>query len=292
MDKLGRNYLLRVQDNGGRGSPVISGSGFLEFAMPLSVDFDIKRALISSANVAQIRIYNLAEGNRVKLAHDIRDWGTYQAVELRAGYGTNLPVIFKGNVRQCWSVRERTEFITTIECYDGGFAMANAFTATTIPEGDTMAQSFARLISDLPGIKKGFIGSYPDKVGRPMALNGSTGELLSKLSEGGFFIDGETAHVLGENECLLGQIDELSSDSGLLSTPVRETGILRFDMVFEPRLQIGQRIYLKSKTARNFNGLYKVQEIHHKGMVSGAVNREAVTSVTLSFGTQALEVVA
>lgn len=292
MDKLGRNYVLRVQDNGGRGSPVITGKGFLEFTMPLTMEFDIKRALISSANVAQIRVLNLAEGNQVKLAHDIRDWGTYQAVELRAGYGTNLPTIFKGNVRQCWSVREKTETITTIECYDGGFAMANAFTATSVPEGDTMGQTFARLISDLPGIKKGVIGSYTDKVGRPMALNGGTADQLAKLSEGGFFIDLETAHVLGENECIQGQVDELSSDSGLLSTPVRETGILRFDMIFEPRLIIGQRIFLKSKTARSFNGFYKVQEIHHKGTISAAQCREAVTSVTLSFGTEALEVVA
>lgn len=291
MDKLGRNYVLRVQDNGGRGSPVIIGSQDVEIKFPLTMDFDIKRALISSANVAQFRIYNLSEGTRVKLAHDISDWGTYQGVELRAGYGSNMPTIFKGNVRQCWSVREVCDIITTIECYDGGFAIAAAFTAAGIPEGEPTSEAFARMIADLPGIKRGIIGSYNDKLGRPMALNGPTADQLAKLSEGGFFIDLETAHVLGENECIQGQIDELSSDSGLLSTPVREIGILRFDMVFEPRLIIGQRIFLKSKTARSFNGFYKVQEIHHKGTISAAVCRQAITSVTLSFGTQALEVV-
>jgi hypothetical protein len=67
--------------------------------------------------------------------------------------------------------------------------------------------------------------------------------------------------------------------------------MLDFEMLFEPRLTIGQTVQLKSDTNRIFNGIYKVMGFEHSGTISDAVAGPCKTSVSLWLGTQVLETV-
>lgn len=280
--KFNRNYILSAQTQ---------NDEILVIQPPFTVEFDITRNTLTSANVCSIRIYNLSLNNRNALRKDVMDYNNFKSVQLQAGYGTNMPVIFSGNITQCWSVREGVNFITAIECFDGGFAFDNAQTNIVIPEGTSQETMFQTLIGQLPNVSLGAIGNFPGSLSRGAALSGSTTDLLRDLSGGAFFIDKGRAHILGNSECLEGEMLLINSQSGLLGTPVLERTTLNFDMIFEPRLTVCQLIQLQTDTAANFNGFYKIISLKHRGMISPAVCGDAITTVGLWYGTSSLTTV-
>ncbi len=289
MQKLGRNYILQV------GTP---GGGTLTITLPFTIEFDITRNTLTSANVCSIRIYNLSAVNRNQIRFNVMDGGIFQPVVLQAGYGQSLATIFKGNITQAWSVREGTNFVTTIESFDGGYAFNNGFVNTTFPAGTSQRTVVQTVAGTLPYVSVGSISTskFLNASGAPATLqrgnpvSGSSVDILDKLTGGGFFIDNSKVNVLNDNECVPGGIPLIDDSAGLLATPVRELTKMTFDMIFEPRLLAGQMVNLQSAegTANlaNFNGTYKVVGIKHRGMISGAVCGDAVSSVELFYGTQ------
>lgn len=281
-DKLGRNYLLEVQTQSGET---------LEIKLPFTVEFDITRNVLTSANVCQIRVFNLSLNNRNKIRFNSFDTGSFRAVQLKAGYGQNLSVIFEGNITQAWSVREGVNFITQIECYDGGFAFVNSLTNQQFQSGTPQSTIIKSIMGDLKsaGVAKGAIGSFPGKTSRANSYSGSTTEILAQLTNGAFYIDNGKANCLGNSECLIGGIPLINAKSGLLGTPIREQTLLYFDMIFEPGAVAGQRIKLESITEANFNGFYKVVSVKHRGMISEAVCGDAITNLGMFYGANRLK---
>jgi hypothetical protein len=271
VDKFGRNYELYIQTQAG---------DVLVVKLPFTIEFDITRNTLTSANVCQIRIYNLSLINRNQIRFNVSNYGQFRSVLLRAGYGTNLATIFSGNISQAWSVREGVNFITQIECYDGGFAFVNGVTNQQFPAGVPQETVIRSLASSLPNVKMGAIGSYPGVLSRGNTYSGNTANILSELTGGGFFVDNGKANALGTNEYIadVGSIGIINSKSGLLGTPVLEQTIVRFDMLFEPSLNAGQKIFLDSLTESNFNGQYKVTAVKHRGMISGSVAGSVITT--------------
>ena len=54
-------------------------------------------------------------------------------------------------------------------------------------------------------------------------------------------------------------------------------------MIFEPRLQIGQFVRIKSQTETFYNGVYKVVGIEHSGIISDAQSGQCKTKVSLNY---------
>ncbi len=306
--KLGRSYSLSVQ--GSDGSTIT-------IAPPFTLEFDITRTQLTSANVCQIKIYNLSAHNRNLLRFDFSNTGLVREVVLRAGYGTNLPQIFSGNITQAWSERIGTNYITTIECFDGGNAFVNGRVvngAGPWPVGTPYLTILQALISDLPGVGLGVISPnyYQDASGKPYTTTreityyGDAAPLLGELTSGGFYIDNGKAYILGNNQAFEGTITLINASTGLLGTPIREQLMLSFDMIFEPRLLIGQQINLQSTTVgftggqnsnsvgtntnlqTEINGIYKVTSIKHRGIISPVVSGDAITTVGMFFGSSKL----
>lgn len=270
MDKFGRNYKLQVQTQSG---------SILTVTLPFTIEFDITRNTLTSANVCQIRIYNLSLNNRNQIRFNVSDYGQFRSILLEAGYGDNLVKIFTGNISEAWSVREGTNFITQIECYDGGFAFNNGVTNTQFPAGTPQQEVIRNLASSLPNVEVGAIGSYPGTLTRGNSYSGSTTEILRELTGGGFFIDGGKANALSTDEYIInGAPLVINSQSGLLGTPVLERTIVRFDMIFEPALNVGEKIILNSSTEANFNGEYKCTAVKHRGVISEAVCGSVITT--------------
>lgn len=271
--KFGRAYKLEVQ--------AIDGTT-ITLALPFTIQFDIVRNTLTSANTATIRIYNLSVNNRALLRKDAWATNDFRAITLYAGYGSNLPKVFDGNIMQAWSVREGVNFITQIECFDGGFAFVNGLTNLNFPAGTPQRDVITTVMATgLPNVTVGSVGAYPGALSRGNSYAGNTVDILKDLTGGGFFVDNGKANALGDTECLAGQTLIIDSADGLLGTPVREQFTLYFDMLFEPSLVAGQKVTLDSITAANFNGDYKVVSTKHRGMISDAVCGEAITSVGL-----------
>ena len=206
---------------------------------------------------------------------------------LKAGYGINPSVIFAGNITQAWSVREGADYVTTIECFVGGSAYINARTNQTFIAGTPIQTVVQSLVDSLSayGISAGAIGTYTGTLKRDTTYSGNTLEILRSLTGGGTFIDQLKANCLNNGEYIdnLSSVTTVSSDSGLLGTPVQELLILNFDMIFEPRVNPGQKINLVSQTESNFNGQYKCISVKHRGMISAAVCGKVITTVGLQY---------
>ncbi len=277
MAKFGRIYRLEVQ--------IQENGPYLVVEPPLTIDFDAYRNLIVSPNVSTIKIYNLSPTHRNQLRFDRSNFGQIRNVILKAGYENQLlATVFSGNVVEAWSVREGTEFITTISAHDGGFSFVNGTTSATFPAGTTQTTILKTIAVNLPGVSLGAFGNYTDVLQRGNSYNGNSMDLLTQLTGGGAFIDNGKINCLQNSECVFGGIPIINSASGLLGTPVRENLIVHFDMIFEPRLLVGQQVELQSIGEGNFNGFYKIYSLHHKGMISESVCGSAVTSVIFNYG--------
>lgn len=271
QDKFGRRYTLNVGLQDGET---------LIVKLPFTIEIDITRNTLTSANVCQIRIYNLSLKNRNQIRFNASDYGTFRPIELFAGYTDNPPKIFDGNISQAWSYREGVNFITQIECYDGGYAFVNGTTAVEFPSGTPQKTVIKTVIKDLPFIDEGVVGNYPDTIGRGNSYSGSTTKILEELTGGGFFIDNGKAYALGTNEFIeaTNGITLVSTATGLLATPILEETIVRFDMIFEPGLNAGHKAVLDSTTEKNFNGAYKITGVKHRGMISESVCGSLITT--------------
>lgn len=301
-DKFGRNFVLTVNPPeqvalpGGLTSTnqaILAQANTLPIViqLPFSIEFDITHNIMSSANVAQIRIYNLNPNTRNQLRFNIMD-GTsiYRSLILQAGYGQGpFPTIFKGNINQAWSVREGVDFVTTIECFDGGFALNNglADSLPPFPANTPYSTAYKSMMAAFPQTTLGAIGNFPGNLPRGNSFSGPLVDSLNNEVDGGqgnkFFIYNEQAYLLNDFECVAGEMPLINSQSGLLNTPIRELNRLTFDMVFEPRIFLAQKIELQSDTDQNFNGFYKVNSIKHRGMISPAICGDLVSSVGLFY---------
>ena len=274
MDKFGRNFRLTIAPIG--VSPVI-------ITLPFTIEFDIlRRTLSGAANVCQLRIYNLSQQNRNLLRFNLSNYGQYWPVIFEAGYGNDLGVLFKGNVSQGWSTREGVNFITQVECYDGGFAFNNGVVDLSFAEGTSERVMITQAINQgLPNVSVGAIGGFNDVLqGRGNSYSGNTVKFLSEITGGAFFIDNEKAYVLKSNEVVQnpGLPLVISAATGLLGTPSLEYSIARFEILFEPKLEIGRQVEIRSETESNFNGFYKTTAVQHRGMISDAVCGSVITT--------------
>lgn len=279
MKKWTRNYLLTVQVDR-------EAKEYIDVTMPLTISFNVKRSVNATANTANITVLNLAESTRRKVFLDNYKYMYYKGIELRAGYGEDvetLPLIFKGNIQSAFSKRNGVDYETTIDALDGGFAYANSNSDRQFAKGTTDKQALKALASDLPHIELGKLGNFDAKLTRGNAISGNTLSYFSTFSEDNFFIDLEKVNCLLPNEGFEGNIKVINADCGLLGSPLREEAFLTFEMIFEPRLQIGQFVEIESKTETIYNGTYKVVGIEHTGMISDAQSGQCKTKVSLNY---------
>lgn len=281
MDKRQRSYRLLVGPTSQNG--VVVDPEVVTIEPPFSIEFEVARQTLQQVNNARIRVYNLSESNRRKLYKD--DWrlDIYKGVQLDAGYGDIKPTIFRGNVQHGWSVRQGDNFISNLECFDGGDASLNAVVNRAFSKGTPNAQMIDEVIKSFGpyNVQPGVITQVTGALKRGNSVSGNSADIASVLSNNGFYIDLERAHIIKDEEYVVGAFQTVDSDAGLLGTPLLSKTRLTFPMIFEPRVIMSQLILLNSKTEKNFNGRWKVVGINHQGLISESVAEDAITSLTL-----------
>jgi hypothetical protein len=279
--KFNRSYELHIELDRATGETII-------IRPPLTVEFGIIRGLLSSVNEATISIINLAEKTRRRIFQDRYDLSTYRRVIFKAGYGADIPIVFRGNLRQAYSALVGTEWKTTLNAFDAGFAIVNGFTNITLPEGTTEAEALDRLMSSLPETLEPQIGDFNTVYSRGVTISGNTWQAIRNIvgQQGTAFIDNEVPRALKHNEALTGYIAQIDAKTGLLDTPRRQDARVDIRVLFEPYVVLGQIIDLKSRESM-FDGQYKVIGINHSGVISETVGGQFSTSLSLWLGTQA-----
>lgn len=290
---LTRDTQIADQGTATAGTLVIAGTQTLTIPQDITVEFEISRQFLSSSQEATFRIIQLQEGERNLLQKDPYALTEFRAIQFRAGYKDfPLPLVFNGFVRSATSYRRGQEAITEITAYDGGLAMANGWTAQTVAGGTTLTQVLASLAKSLPRTAGApIIGNFPGTNLRAKVLFGNTWSTILQESGNLATIDNGQVKILQQNEAVEALIPVLNSESGLLDTPRRTPTKIEFEMLFEPRLTVGQIVQLDSSFNRLLNGTYKVTGFSHRGIISPAFSGECRSSVSLFFGPEELKVV-
>jgi hypothetical protein len=303
--KIGRWYQLQIETDDavietapdGSKRIVSTSINHVTITHPTTVEFEVTRNNLASANSASFKIYNLSAETRNRIFRDPFAMEDLRAIQFTAGYkdGTDvlLGMIFNGQMRSAISYRQGTEWITEIEAFDGAFGMANSTISMTVGKGADKIDVIKTLVEAMPGVKGPVSGNIKETIKRGVTLMGNAGTIIKEMAAGNFSIDNGVAYVLNDNEVIEGDVKIIKSESGLIGVPRRSKNFLEFDMMFEPRLKINQMIKLTSDLtaaigakrvlAPSFNGEYKVIGLTHRGTISGAVCEDAITTVTVLF---------
>lgn len=264
-------------------------TGSVTFPEELKVEFEITRNFLASSQEATFRVHNLTERTRNLVAKDAYALTEFRAIQFRAGRArdASLALCFNGFVRSAYSSRRSgaVDVVTEISAYDGGLAIANGFTAQTIAAGSSVRDVITNLARTLPRIAgTPVVGDFPGENLRGKVLFGNTWNLIVQESGNLATIDNNQVKVLQPSEAFEAQIPVITSASGLLGTPRRTQTKLEVDLLFEPRLTVGQIVELRSDVSKLYNGTYKVAGFTHRGTISPSEGGEATTTVSLFFG--------
>lgn len=279
MEKLNRIYRLTIQTN------LLSEA--LVVTNPMTIDFTVERSIYAGVNSMDIDIYNLAPKNRNLLFQDTYDPKAYKKIVLEAGYeGMGLSVIFIGNIFNAYSYRRSVDIITHIHAVDGGLDTAETTTSTTISSGTPLRDVINNLTGSFQHLKNGTqnINNYTFK--RPVVLDGNTFQLLKKYTNNNVFVDLEEINIMKATDVITGYVPLINDRSGLLGTPQRRNTSLSIDIMFEPRIVIGQIIEIQSSIAPQFDGQYKVIGLSHRGIISDSQSGNCTTNIELFVGAQ------
>lgn len=263
----------------------------IEIDYPLTCNFSIKRDTYSQVNTGHFQILGLKETTRTKLYKDRDNVTKFVRVQFNAGYGDNLSLCFSGTVKECYSTKDSgaTEFRTDIEAWDGGFGIYWGHTDRTLGRYVKSTDILNILTSDFKSLQ---IGGISDKIKvnetlRDKHFIGKTWDCLRDFVNGNMFIDNEKIYfMMTDTDVRQGELMELDVDSGLLSSPKRRDTVIEVELLFEPRVVVGQQIVLTSQSVPYLNGTYKILGIEHNGTISGAVGGRLTTKLSLFLGTK------
>lgn len=268
----------------------------IQIDYPLTIDFDIYRFIGTAANELHIRVINLAEKTYTQIAKDpfnnqyVGNGGKFNQIQLQAGYGKNLTMIFVGEILSAYSERIGTETITHIYAVTGAYGRYNTFINQTFEAGTKNTDIINGVIAELEKsgtIKKGAITAVDGIAQTGFKAQGDAFNILARF--GPVFVDLGYINILKVNE-ILGKfggaqdIFVIDSDSGLLGTPIRRQTMLEVRVIFQPQVKLGQLVQISSVTDKRYNGQYKVMGIEHKGIISGSINGPLVTTLQLFLG--------
>lgn len=304
--KLNRDYVLTVgcgpygppSATGGAAQYISVAQNAVVIKPPITLEFEIRREFLASAQTATFRIKNLGEKTQDTIYKDRFATSLFARVALQAGYqGAFLPTIFDGSIWFARSNRQsRRDIVTEIDSFDGGFAMANSFSSFSLPPSNTYVDALQRLNGDLVQTSATpIIGTVPGTLGpRSAIFVGPTFDLITKLLPPGVTstIDLGQLKVLADLDVLSfgSQTYLISANTGLLDPPVREGAFITVRMMFEPRITLGQVVQLDSVVNSIFNGLYQVRGVSHSGIISGSEGGPAETRLQLYLGPGLLNV--
>jgi len=286
--KFNRQFVLLIEDDAG---------DYVQIKSPLTCEFTISRNNLASTNEAHFVIYNLKASTRNAIYKYENDTWVVRNIMFYAGYsdmdGGMLPRCFKGQVLSCSSSREGSDFRTTIEARELWTGLTVDQISVKIPLGTIKVHAIAMVAGRIPD--KGSLTVSPtgflDPLLTGMSLIGSPWELLKTLTNNNVYIDSTNIYALKSKEIISGEIDviDANSENGLLGSPKKFAEKVVVDMLFEPKIKPSQLITFKtdqivkltSKTVDLFNGTYKLTGFIHAGIISGAVNGDCRTTVTL-----------
>lgn len=282
---------VRLQASGG-GSLLVNPGGLNKH--DLKIQFSVSKGISGSANDATIEIWNLNEGHRNAIGKELDE------IVLEAGYtppggGSNVGVIFAGQMRDVEHTRDGADIVTRLTCGDGDKAFRKATTSKSFPAGTDVKTVVEELYTQLEkqGVKRGE-WKFPDDMPtykRPYAMCGGCVRELNRLGRSrGFYWsvqNGVLEIIPGDG--YVGGVVVLSKETGLIDVPTITDNGVKASAMLNPEIRPNRRVQIKSEvlemnaegdmyrvsqctyTGNNYEGNFEVQ-IHGEAVKGGKVD--------------------
>ncbi|MDD5301500.1 MAG: hypothetical protein PHS14_00210 [Elusimicrobia bacterium] len=266
---------------------------------PLTLELDVERAIFQSVSRFTFKVYNLGVQARSDLYLDQNNWlATPRPIIVNAGYASwqsgygpqtpqAFPTIARGQLFQAYSTRVGPSWVTTMTGWDGGYDQANAYINVPFSKGVTFNQRVTQIAKSMANLRAVYISPrITANVSRGAAYSGKPWDILCELAnyaQADVFIDLGVLYMVPKGQAVPGLtagLNHVSTQYGLLNTPIKQQFRVAFDMVFEPRLLVGQNLSLVSEEPEN-NGSYVLQGLSHRGIISDGVEGDCTTTPTL-----------
>lgn len=278
MELFDRQCRLGIGRNGGIGFEVgaVQGTG-----IPIHIKFDIEKADCESPNTAKISVWNLSPEHLAEL--DKKDC----CVVLRAGYGSNLSLIFTGTVTSSSTTLEGADSMTEIEAADGRTELRDSHLSVSYAAG-TSTDTIYRDISSKMGapITLSTGASTAGKsMGNGFSFVGSTKDMLKRLTSydgSNWTMQDGVIQVTRPGEPISQRCFELNAGSGLLGIPKKvnssatasdqesatvtdsATAQTGYEITYLMNVAIGVNSYVHI-TSRTMTGYFRVQKVAISG---------------------------
>lgn len=265
-----RQYFRKARVSFNGGALIVNPGGVALHEM--KVGFDVSKGISSSANEAEISIWNLNEGHRNAVGKELDD------VELEAGYmppdgSSNIGVIFKGQLRDVEHKRDGPDIVTTLYCGDGDRAFRRATISKTFRAGTPVEDVVEDIYKELEkeGVSRGE-WKFPDNMPpyrRPYSVCGSCTRELDTIGRGrGFYWsvqNGSMEIVPGDG--FIGGTVLISPETGMVDVPTITDNGVRVKALLNPEIRPNRRVQIESQVLEMNaeGGMYRVSECAFRG---------------------------
>lgn len=278
--KVNRQYRLIVQNVDENDNPIEEATVITN---PITIKFSVNRTLFADVNSMDIELYNLKPDTYNRLFFDYFNVKR-RTIILEAGYeGQVLSTIFIGDVWTCYTSRQGCDIITKIHAIVG---LKSLQARTNVTLRDISRDEVIRTAAKDMGMPVEIYSGENTKFSRPVVLEGNSMGIIQKYSGGNAFIDENKIKILMDRDAIDTGLILITDKSGLLGVPEHEDALLTVNMIFEPRIVIGQLIEIQSRIMSAFDGQYKVYGLKHEGIISNAIAGQCTTKLEMLVGSQ------
>lgn len=219
----------------------------------LRIKFSIKKTGVMTPNMADIRVYNLADSTATLIRKQ------FKKVVLQAGYAGNIGTIFQGNIQQVIIGRESsTDTFIDIVAMDGGFAYNYAVVNGTLAAGASLEDQVSAAIGSMNS--KGVTAGYSDlntteKLPRGKVMFSPSKNVLKDImdsSDRDWSIQDGKVNILRRKTYLPGEIVYLSSKTGMIGTPQQTNIGVNLKCLLNPNLKVTGRVQIDNRSVARF----------------------------------------
>lgn len=138
-----RQYRCSIGQPGQTG--VLLGESKGDSGMPLHISFSVEKGDKESNNTATVKFWNLGPATIAEIKRK------NAVLELRAGYGANLPLILAGDINKATTEQENANMVTTIDVVDGLVAIRDTYVSLSFAK-KTNCMKIVESVADSMGI--------------------------------------------------------------------------------------------------------------------------------------------
>ena len=157
---------------------IIPPEGDVRTITDLKLTFSITKTLFGVPNKGQLKLYNPNEATEAALRE------RFTQVILNAGYGTDLRLIFKGDVKNITQAKTSVDRVITVFAGDGSRGYEQSTFSKTFDSGVDVRSIVTEVVDSIKDVALGEITGIPANRDKPngLTLDGQSSHLLDELA--------------------------------------------------------------------------------------------------------------